>query len=128
MPKERFDQSNPHVNIGSIGSTAMSDISSITIAKEDLYKMFTKEQYRDYLLEQQSKLNEKDERIKELEKDICDTATIEALRYRGEIQKLAAALELVDDHAESCAIFVYNGSGCTCFYEKINEIKGKLLN
>ena len=40
----------------------------------------------------------------------------------GEIETL---LESVNEHAETCSVFIYDDKGCTCYYEKIREYLGE---
>lgn len=37
-------------------------------------------------------------------------------------------LKSVNDHAETCSIFIYNDKGCTCYYENIQEFKEEDIN
>lgn len=41
---------------------------------------------------------------------------------QAEIKELKRQLSLVNDHAESCAIFVMDDKDCNCFYGKIEEV------
>ena len=47
-------------------------------------------------------------------------------KLEAENKILKDALESVNDHAETCSIFVYDEKGCTCFYEKILKILEKI--
>lgn len=38
------------------------------------------------------------------------------------------ALKKVNDHAESCALFIYDKRGCTCFYKDTNKALKKIEN
>jgi len=39
--------------------------------------------------------------------------------------KLTRALATIADHAETCGLFIFNESGCTCHIEKIAKIMGE---
>ena len=43
-------------------------------------------------------------------------------KLQKDIRILKEALSLVNEHAETCAIFIRDNRCCTCFYEKIKKI------
>lgn len=58
-------------------------------------------------------------------------ATTEELLDRiGELEQenniMRETLSLVNDHAESCAMFIYDARGCTCFYERTQQALEKV--
>jgi hypothetical protein len=57
-----------------------------------------------------------------------ETVRVNRLRYTQlniEIAKLRKLVESVNEHAETCNIFVMNGDMCTCFYKKIEDFKNE---
>lgn len=55
--------------------------------------------------------------------NICKTCELHWALFDTEakIDKLETLLKSVNEHAETCSIFIYNEKGCTCYYEKIRE-------
>ena len=46
---------------------------------------------------------------------------LEELESGKEVERLNKLLDLVNDHSETCAIFVYNSKNCNCFYGEIQK-------
>lgn len=57
---------------------------------------------------------------------MIDIKTQKIKKLEQENKIMREGLISVNDHAESCAIFIYNEKGCTCFYEKAQQALEKV--
>ena len=63
----------------------------------------------------------------QVSKRVMDRVLDVVYKRHEEVQKMLKEkddlLALVNDHAETCAIFIYDERPCTCFFEKIQEAR-----
>jgi regulator of replication initiation timing len=76
----------------------------------------------EYLVDENKKLKAENEKLKKEIEKWKEACSVGIGRVKLENEKFRSALELVNDHAETCSIFVYDEKGCTCFYDKIKKV------